>query len=187
MRPRPFGVTGRSPGMAPTSNPNPRQRMVIAPSIIDSRRHQMFPTLQPAEIARLRRFGQLQAFAKGEVLARVGEVGRGLSIILSGSVEISQRHQSAPSTPIVTHDAGALMGELAHHARGQAVVYSPSYDRVQGVVVPPERFRAIFLAEDEVRKRIMRALSLRRVGLLGTGAGGPVIIGHSGDGDMVRL
>src|SRR5690349_13554356 len=187
MRPRPFGVTGMSSGMAPTSNPNPRQRMVIAPSIIDSRRHQMFPTLQPAEIARLRRFGQLQAFAKGEVLARVGEVGRGLSIILSGSVEISQRHQSAPSTPIVTHVAGALMGELAQLAGRPALVDARALEPVEALIIPPDRVRAMFVAEAEVGERIMRALILRRVGLLETGAGGPVIIGHSGDGDVLRL
>jgi thioredoxin reductase (NADPH) len=176
-----------SSGMAPTSNPNPRQRMVIAPSIIDSRRHQMFPTLQPAEIARLRRFGQLQAFAKGEVLARVGEVGRGLSIILSGSVEISQRHQSAPSTPIVTHAAGALMGELAQLAGRPALVDARALEPVEALIIPPDRVRAMFVAEAEVGERIMRALILRRVGLLETGAGGPVIIGHSGDGDVLRL
>jgi hypothetical protein len=50
--------------------------MAIAPSIIDTRRHQMFPTLEPADIARLRRFGQVRTFAKGDVLARVGEVGQ---------------------------------------------------------------------------------------------------------------
>ena len=161
--------------------------MVIAPSIIDSRRHQMFPTLQPAEIARLRRFGQVQAFAKGDVLARVGEVGRGLSIILSGSVEISQRHQSAPSTPIITHGAGALMGELAQLAGRPALVDARALEAVEALIIPPERVRAMFVAEAEVGERIMRALILRRVGLLETGAGGPVIVGHSGDGDVLRL
>src|SRR5262245_12259263 len=33
----------------------------------------------------------------------------------------------------------------------------------------------------------MRALILRRVGLLETGAGGPVIVGRAGNGDVLRL
>jgi thioredoxin reductase (NADPH) len=161
--------------------------MAIAPSIIDTRRLQMFPTLEPADIARLRRFGQVRTFAKGDVLARVGEVGHGLSIILSGCVEITQRHQSGPNTPIVTHGPGALMGELAQLAGRPALVDACAQDAVEALVIPPERVRAMFVAEAEVGERIMRALILRRVGLLETGAGGPVIVGHSGDGDVLRL
>ena len=161
--------------------------MAIAPSIIDTRRHQMFPTLEPAEIARLRRFGELRTFGTGDVLARVGEVGNGLSIILSGRVEITQRHQSGPSTSIVTHGPGALMGELAQLAGRPALVDARAQEAVAALIIPPERVRAMFVAEAEVGERIMRALILRRVGLLETGAGGPVIVGHTGDGDVLRL
>ena len=33
-------------------------------SIIDTRRHQMFPTLEPAEIERVRRFGQVRSMGQ---------------------------------------------------------------------------------------------------------------------------
>jgi thioredoxin reductase (NADPH) len=36
-------------------------------------------------------------------------------------------------------------------------------------------------------ERIMRALILRRVGLLESGSGGPIIIGHQDNGDVLRL
>ena len=42
--------------------------------------------------------------------------------------------------------------------------------------MPPERLRALLIAEAELGERIMRALILRRVGLIESG-GGPVIIG----------
>ena len=41
--------------------------------------------------------------------------------------------------------------------------------------------------EAELGERIMRALILRRVGLLETGAGGPVIVGRAENGDVLRL
>ncbi len=47
--------------------------------------------------------------------------------------------------------------------------------------------RALLIAEAELGERIMRALILRRVGLLETGAGGPVIVGRSQNGDVLRL
>ena len=31
-------------------------------SILDTRRHQMFPTLEPAEIDRVRRFGEVRSY-----------------------------------------------------------------------------------------------------------------------------
>jgi thioredoxin reductase (NADPH) len=161
--------------------------MATAPSIIDTRRQQMFPTLEPADIARLHRFGEVWTFAKGDVLARVGEVGHGLSIILSGRVEITERHRSAASTPIVTHGPGALMGELAQLAGRPALVDARAQETGAALIIPPERVRAMFVAEAEVGERIMRALILRRVGLLETGAGGPVIVGRTGDGDVLRL
>jgi hypothetical protein len=50
------------------------------PSIMDTRRHQMFPTLEPVEIERVRRFGKVRSYGAGEALARVGQVGLGLTI-----------------------------------------------------------------------------------------------------------
>jgi len=159
----------------------------ITSSIIDTRRHQMFPTLEAAEIERLRRFGNVRTFAGGNALARVGEVGHGLIIILSGNVDITQRNQSGPSTPIVTHGPGAFMGELAQLAGRPALVDAHALEPVEALIIPPERLQAMFVAEAEVGERIMRALILRRVGLLETGAGGPVIVGRAENGDVLRL
>jgi thioredoxin reductase (NADPH) len=156
-------------------------------STIEARRHQMFPTLEPAEIERLRRFGDVRAFAAGAPLAKVGEVGQGLTIVLTGKVEVSQSNRAGPGTQIVTHGPGGFMGELAQLAGRPALVDAQAQEPVEALVIPPERLRALFVAEAEVGERIMRALILRRVGLLEVGAGGPVIIGRAENGDVLRL
>ena len=61
------------------------------PSIFDTRRHQMFPVLETSEIERVRRFGVVRSYGVGEALAKVGEVGDGLTIILVGK---SRRHSA---------------------------------------------------------------------------------------------
>jgi thioredoxin reductase (NADPH) len=48
---------------------------------------------------------------------------------------------------------------------------------VEALIIPSDRLRALLVAEAELGERIMRALILRRVGLLEKGAGGPVIVG----------
>jgi thioredoxin reductase (NADPH) len=162
--------------------------MAVPPqSIIDTRRPQMFPTLERAEIERVRRFGKVRRYGAGEALAKVGQTGHGLSIILAGKVEISQHEESGVRKLIVTHGAGDFMGELAQLAGRPALVDAYALEPVEALVIPPDRLRALLVAEAELGERIMRALILRRVGLLETNAGGPVIVGRAGDGNALRL
>jgi len=157
------------------------------PSIIDTRRDQTFPVLEPSEIERVRRFGVVRSYAAGEALAKVGEVGDGLTIILAGKVEVTQHDESGRRTPIVIHGPGAFMGELAQLAGRRALVDAYATESVEALVIPPDRLRALLIADAELGERIMRALILRRVGLLQAGAGGPVIVGHAESGDVLRL
>jgi thioredoxin reductase (NADPH) len=156
-------------------------------SIIDTRRHQMFPTLERSEIERVRRFGEVRSYGAGEALARVGEVGLGLAIVLAGKIDISQHDQSGRREHIVTHGPGEFMGELAQLAGRPVLVDAYAQEPVEALIIRPERLRALLVAEAELGERIMRALILRRVGLLETGAGGPVIVGGAEDGDVLRL
>src|SRR6266436_2794323 len=156
-------------------------------SIIDTRRDQMFPVLEAAEIERVRRFGKVRSYSAGEALAKVGEVGLGLTIILGGNVDITQHDESGRRTAIVTHGSGAFMGELAQLAGRPALVDAHAKEAVEALIIPPDQLRALLIAEAELGERIMRALILRRVGLLEKGAGGPVIVGRAENGDVLRL
>jgi len=155
--------------------------------IIDTRRYQMFPTLEPVEIERVRRFGEVRSYRTGEALAQVGQSGHGLTVILSGQVGITQHTELGPGIPIVTHGPGGFMGELAQLSGRPSLVDAHALEPVEALVIPPERLRALLVAEAELGERIMRALILRRVGLLESGSGGPVIIGRAGNGDVLRL
>jgi thioredoxin reductase (NADPH) len=146
-----------------------RQVTSATPSIMDTRREQMFPTLQPFEIELVRRFGEVRSFKVGEPLAKVGEVGHGISIILAGRVEVTWYDQSGHRVSIVTHGAGEFLGELAQLAGRPALVDACARETVEALIIPPDRLRALFVAEAELGERIMRAFILRRVGLLDMG------------------
>jgi thioredoxin reductase (NADPH) len=156
-------------------------------SIMDTRRAQMFPTLAAAEIDRLRRFGELRSYAAGQPLAQVGEPGHGLTIILDGAVEISQQDGTGRRQHITNHLAGGFMGELAQLSGRPQLVDAYARTDVEALTIAPERLRALLVAEAELGERIMRALILRRMGLLETGVGGPVIVGAADHPDVLRL
>jgi thioredoxin reductase (NADPH) len=154
-------------------------------SIIATRGAQMFPRLTDDELGRLARFGEPATYAAGAMIARPGEVGPGLLLILSGKAEVSQQSHGAPS-PIVTHERGNFMGELAQLSGRPSLVEVKALEDIDAIAVPPDRLRAMLIAEAELGERIMRALILRRVGLIEAGAG-PVIVGSEADADVLRL
>jgi thioredoxin reductase (NADPH) len=156
-------------------------------STIATRREQMFPKLTDAEVARLDRFGERQTFRAGEALVEVGEAGHGLTVLLSGKVDITQHDEDGQRTPIVTHGPGSFMGELAQLSGRPALVDGHAVTDGEALVITPDKLRALLVAEAALGERIMRALILRRVGLLETGGGGPVIVGNPGDADVLRL
>ena len=157
-----------------------------AQPIIETRRDQMFPILEASEIERVRRFGSAYSFAPGEAVQKAGEVALGLGIILAGQIEAFQRDATGGKTPIVTQGPGAFLGELAQLAGRPALVDAYAREPAKVLIIPPDRLRALLIAEAELGERIMRALILRRVGLMETGAG-LFIVGRADNGDVLRL
>ncbi|MCL6729247.1 FAD-dependent oxidoreductase [Sphingomonas hankyongi] len=146
---------------------------------------QMFLRFDDDEIARLARFGEKRCYRAGEMLARVGEAGPGLMLILSGQVEVTQSG-GGERRHIVTHERGNFMGELAQLSGRPYLVDEKALTDVEAVAIPADRLRALLVAEAELGERIMRALILRRMGLIESGAG-PIVVGEDADADVLRL
>src|SRR5438445_7044111 len=155
--------------------------------LIETRYGQMFPTLEPAEVERLRRFGERRDYRAGERLVVTGEVSPGMFVVLSGEVAISQHNALGRDEAIVTHRPGSFLGELTQLSGRPSLVDAHAVKPVEALVIPPRKLRDVLVAEAELGERIMRALILRRVGLLQSAVAGPLIIGHAGDGDVLRL
>jgi len=153
--------------------------------LIATRGAQMFPRLGDEEVARLARFGEPRSYRAGEAVAVVGEAGSGLFLVLSGRIEVS-REEGGRAESIVTHERGNFMGELSGLSGRPYLVDAVALTDAEVVAIAPERLRALLIAEADLGERIMRALILRRMGLIETGAG-PIIVGAEANADVLRL
>src|SRR5438105_6818729 len=151
------------------------------------RLEQTFPALTPQEIARMRRFGDIKTYKDGERLFETGKPGPGMFVILSGHVAITQRDGLGHVTPVIDQGPGQFLAEIGQLSGRVALVDGYAEGDVEALLIPPERLRALLVAEADLGERIMRALILRRVNLIQGGIGGPVLIGPSNSVGVVRL
>src|SRR5438445_6488390 len=151
------------------------------------RLEQTFPALAPQEIARMRRFGEVRNYKNGEKLFETGKPGPGMFVILSGHVAISQRDGLGHVTPVIDQGPGQFLAEIGQLSGRVALVNGQAEGDVETLLIPPERLRALLVAEADLGERIMRALILRRVNLIQGGVGGPVLIGPSNSNGVARL
>lgn len=161
--------------------------MANEPIDMEQRRHQMFPVLTPQEVDRIRRFGSNRRYARGDCLFTAGEPGPGMFVVLSGQVSITQRDGLGHVVPVVRQGPGQFMAEVGQLSGRPALVDGHADEDVEVLLIPPEQLRAMIIAEADLGERVVRALILRRVALIESGASGPVLIGPPGHVDILRL
>ncbi len=159
----------------------------VPPSAGFPRHEQTFPALTAPEMARMRRFGEPRGYSHGEKLFETGKPGPGMFVILSGHVAITQRDGFGHVTPVIDQGPGQFLAEIGQLSGRVALVDGHAEGDVKTLLIPPERLRALLVAEADLGERIMRALILRRVNLIQGGVGGPVLIGPANSSGVVRL
>jgi thioredoxin reductase (NADPH) len=159
-------------------------------SLVDTRRHQMYPVLDDLQIETARRFasGEPRRFAPGEVVFDVGERAAPAWLVLEGSIEVSGRDGLDRTVVITTHGPGQVSGELRQlTGRTSLATGRAGSDGCTALPFDAAHVRALVVGSAELGEMIMRAFILRRVGLIQDGGVGPVLVGRPGAVDLVRL
>src|ERR1700726_300347 len=86
------------------------------------RHEQTFPTLTPHEIGRMRRFGEVVSFKHGEALFETGKPGRGMFVVLSGDIAITQRDGLGHVSPVIDQGPGQFLAEIGQLSGRVALV-----------------------------------------------------------------
>jgi len=160
---------------------------VPLPSIIEARRAQAFPLLAPEEIARMHRFGQPRRFADGERVLATGRVSPGIYVVLSGAIRVTGRDAHGQDMAVTEHGPGNFSGEVSQLAGKPSFVDGVAVGETSTIEIGASQLHALLVAEAALGEKLMRAMILRRVALIESGAGGPVLIGAAASPDVARL
>ncbi|TPG16443.1 FAD-dependent oxidoreductase [Sphingomonas koreensis] len=147
----------------------------------------MFPTLSSDDIERIARHGQRKTLATGDMLFRTGDPDVGLSVLVGGRIRISQHDGAGNVSEVAVHAPGALIGEISGLTGRPVLVDGEVLEAGEAIVLSPKELRDLIVAEAALGERIMRALILRRTGLIEAAAGGPLLIAPQGDPGRIRL
>jgi thioredoxin reductase (NADPH) len=159
-------------------------------STLGTREHQMFPVLSAAQIETSRRFasGPERRFAPGESVYAIGEQGAPSWLVLNGTIDVVRRDGLSHEAPLTTHGAGQFTGEVNQLAgRPSIAAGRAGPDGCAALPFDPAHLRALMVGSADVGEIVMRALILRRVGLIEEGGAGTILIGVPGAPDLVRL
>jgi thioredoxin reductase (NADPH) len=159
-------------------------------SLIETRGHQMFPVLEPAQIETAKRFasGPAQRFAPGETVFQAGQRNVPTWLVLDGSMEVVRRDALNHEAPIVAHGTGQFSGEVNQLAGRESL--AAAHAGAEGCTAIPfdaAHVRALLIGSAEVGEIVMRAFILRRVALIEEGGVGSVLVGEPGSREVVRL
>jgi thioredoxin reductase (NADPH) len=157
-------------------------------TLIERRRDQMFPVLNPAQIGVARRFGgEPRCFRPAEIVFELGQIGAPAYLVQSGSIEVVRRDPLGHTSAITTHGPGELTGEISQLAGGSSLAQGRAGPQgAQAVPFESAQLRTLLVSTAEIGEAIMRAFILRRVFLIETGAG-LVLLGTGSTPDSLRL
>jgi thioredoxin reductase (NADPH) len=154
---------------------------------VEQRRHQIFPTLSAVDVKHMMRFGHVRHFSDGDMIFEAGKTSFGLMLVLKGGIVVSRYDGLGNTSYITTHTRGQFSGEVAQLSGRPSLGNGVAEGDVEVLVVPSESLRALLVAHADLGERIVRALILRRVGLIEQNSGGPVIVGPRGHGRIHTL
>lgn len=159
-------------------------------STIETREYQMFPVLTAPELALARRFasGAERRFAPGETVYAIGDRDAPSWLVLEGAIEVQRRDGLSRDARITTHGPGQFSGEINQLAGRPSIAGGTAgADGCTAVPIDAAHLRALMIGSAELGEKVMRALILRRVGLIEASGAGPIIIGVPHSAEVVRL
>lgn len=159
-------------------------------SLLETRRAQVFPVLDAAQIETAKRFasGPARVFAAGEQIYDVGDRSVPSWLLLAGAIELTRHDGLDHHQAITVLVPGQFTGEVSQLAgRGALAAARAGPPGATALPFDAAHLRALLIGSAELGEIVMRALILRRMSLLEAGVSGSILVGAADHPDVVRL
>src|SRR5712691_7695928 len=135
----------------------------------------LYPTLTPAQLARIAPHGRRRQVAQGEVLVHAGESVARIFVVLAGRIDVIR--PSASEEVVISFSPGMFTGEatMLSGRRGLAQVQAGMDGEV--IEVARDDLLALIQTDSELSAILMRAFILRRVELISRRVSDVVVLG----------
>ena len=151
----------------PTTPPLPETPAALA--------DRLFPTLTPAQLARMAAHGRPRQVRQGEVLVEVGDDSTRFFVVMAGRIDIVRLADGTEET-LVAVGPGRFTGEVSVLSGRRALVRLRVGEAGEVIEVNRDHLLALVQTDSELSDILMRALILRRVELIARGAGDVVLV-----------
>ncbi|HET7434627.1 MAG TPA: FAD-dependent oxidoreductase [Thermoanaerobaculia bacterium] len=156
------------------------------PPIAPALAARLFPTLTPAQIARIAVHGQRRQVRPGEVLFDIGDGAVGFFVVVSGAVDMV-RPTGSGEMLIVTHGPGSFGGESNMISGRPSLVRAEVSEAGEVIELDHAELLALVQTDAELSEILMRVFILRRVELIAQGFGDAVLLGSEHCSDTMRI
>ncbi len=147
---------------------------------------QAFPTLSPAALERVKRYGQTEEVPTGTVLTAQGEPMDRFFVVLDGEISVEQNTREGIQQ-VATHGPGEFFGDV-HSLSGRPSLVTGRMARGGRVhTVSRADLQSLMHDDSELGELFMRAFILRRLELLASSVGDVVVLGSPNSSGTLRV
>ena len=136
----------------------------------------MFPTLSPAQIARLSSHGVVRPITRGEVLIEAGQTNVPFFVVKAGEIEII-RPSSMGDLLVAFHRPGQFTGEASMLLGRPAMMRVRASETGEVIQLTRDQMHGLIQTDADISEVLMRALIHRRSQLVAQGIGDVMVIG----------
>jgi thioredoxin reductase (NADPH) len=146
----------------------------------------MFPTLTPAQIARLATHGRVRRVAPGEVLLEAGEKIAQFFVVTAGRIEVVRRTATGEEL-VAIEGPGQFSGEVSMLSGRRGFVTFRAMEAAEVIEIHREELLTLVQTDSELSDILMRAFLLRRASLIARGIGDVVLVGSAHSSGTLRI
>jgi len=155
-------------------------------STLTSPLDQTFPTLTPAQIARIEEHGSPRPIRSGEVLVEAGDHEVPFFVVKEGRLEVV-RPAEATETLVATHGPGQFTGEVNMLSGRRALLKTRVAESGAVIQLDHDSLLSLVQVDSELGEIFMRAFIFRRLELIAHGIGDVVLVGSNHCSGTLRI